>query len=296
MRQIKNFLSFPLFIFGYFYFQWSKKYNENIYQSYVRIYCLTNGNISRLISNIKSLFWKNKNRKENSNYVNRINQDGYAILNNFLNENEIKEFYLFSKQNKCSYKQNKNNEYVFYDKKKSLDPTYFYNKNDILKNNNILNIIRKIKELKIAENYFKFKPYLVDVNMWWSSKSNFNDPKSAQEFHFDLDSIKWLKFFIYLTDVEANTGPHIYVKGTHKFKKKELIKQGYVRIPERQIKLNYENQITTICEKKGTLIIGDTSCFHKGARPEISERLIFECTFSNDLFGCKEINNLNNYL
>ena len=56
--------------------------------------------------------------------------------------------------------------------------------------------------------------------MWWSSKSNFNDPKSAQEFHFDLDSIKWLKFFIYLTDVEANTGPHIYVKGTHNSKKR----------------------------------------------------------------------------
>ena len=71
--------------------------------------------------------------------------------------------------------------------------------------------------------------------MWWSSKSNFNDPKSAQEFHFDLDSIKWLKFFIYLTDVEANTGPHIYVKGTHN-SKKDLIKQGYVRI--QRIKLN----------------------------------------------------------
>ena len=55
MRQIKNILSFPLFIFGYFYFQLSKKYNENIYQAYVRIYCITNGNISRLISSIKSL-------------------------------------------------------------------------------------------------------------------------------------------------------------------------------------------------------------------------------------------------
>ena len=53
MRQIKNILSFPLFIFCYFYFQLSKKYNENIYQAYVRIYCITNGNISRLISSIK---------------------------------------------------------------------------------------------------------------------------------------------------------------------------------------------------------------------------------------------------
>ena len=48
--------------------------------------------------------------------------------------------------------------------------------------------------------------------------------------------------------------------------------------------------------KKGTLIIGDTSCFHKGEKPKTKERLIFECTFSNDLFGNKEISNLNNYL
>ena len=34
---------------------------------------------------------------------------------------------------------------IFFIIKKSFDPTYFYNKNDILKNNNILNIIRKIR-------------------------------------------------------------------------------------------------------------------------------------------------------
>ena len=61
-----------------------------------------------------------------------------------------------------------------------------------------------------------------------------------------------------------------------------------MEIREDQIKLNYENQITTIVRKR-SLIIGDTSCFHKGARPEVSERLIFECAFSNDLFGCKKV-------
>ena len=42
------------------------------------------------------------------------------------------------------------------------------------------------------------------------------DSEAAQMFHFDLDRIKWLKFFIYLTDVKINSGPHVYVSGTHK--------------------------------------------------------------------------------
>lgn len=295
MNFIKNIISLPVFIIGYIFFKFTNIYSEKIYQSYVRAYCLTNGKISKLISNIKSLNWK-KNHNPSDEIINSLNNNGYTCIENFLDNDEINDLISFSKNNKCAYMQENNINFVYFDKNKCSKPTYFYKKKDMLDDQKVIKIIKKINHLKIAEKYFLHKPYLVDVNMWWSTKSNITDPKSAQEFHFDLDGLKWLKFFIYLDDVDKDHGPHVFIKGTHKYKHKEIINKGYKRINNEIINRYYKNKIVKIYKKKGTLIIGDTSCFHKGEKPVTKERLIFECTFSNDLFGNKEISNLNNYL
>ena len=114
------------------------------------------------------------------------------------------------------------------------------------------------------------------------------DSEAAQMFHFDLDRIKWLKFFIYLTDVNINSGPHVYVSGTHKpfSKPYKFMLRGYKRILDEEINNSYEqSRINTICGDKGTIIIGDTSCYHKGLPPLNGNRLIFEFELSNSSFG-----------
>jgi hypothetical protein len=299
MVYIKNIISFPIFFFGYLKFQITKKYDETVYQCYVRIYCFTDGKISEFISFIKSLFWKKKinynfNKLTKENFT-KLRQDGYTIIEDFLSGEEIQSFLNFSKNNRCKYIHDSHENLLFFEKNKCHKPTYNYVKEDILNDINIKKIIKRIYDLGIAQNYLHHHSYLIDINMWWSTVTKIADTKSAQEFHFDLDSIKWLKFFIYLTDVNLDSGPHIYVKGTHKSKDKMILKTGYQRVSDKIIQNYYSDQVEKIFGKKGTLIIGDTSCFHKGAKPEKNERLVFELTLANDLFGCKNNQNLNSY-
>jgi hypothetical protein len=60
--------------------------------------------------------------------------------------------------------------------------------------------------IDIASKYLGCKPYLDCVSAWWSIPGN-DSPQEAENFHRDNDSIRFLKFFLYLTDVNADCGP-----------------------------------------------------------------------------------------
>ena len=65
------------------------------------------------------------------------------------------------------------------------------------------------------------------------SKISDKPGNKAQLYHFDLDRPKWLKFFIYLNDVEnLDHGPHSYIKNTHKVfaKPYKILIKRYQRI------------------------------------------------------------------
>ena len=42
--------------------------------------------------------------------------------------------------------------------------------------------------------------------------------KNAQYYHWDNDFVKFFKLYIYLSDVDSDCGPHIFIPQTHKKK------------------------------------------------------------------------------
>jgi hypothetical protein len=125
------------------------------------------------------------------------------------------------------------------------------------------------------------------VTMWWSLAVPSNQQEqsaAAQLFHFDLDRLSFLKFFVYLTDVTPLNGPHCYVAGSHRgFKNAKLQRDG--RFSDAEIKAHYPSEEVQIVGQKGTIFVADTKGFHKGLPLESGERLIFQIEFSNSLFG-----------
>ena len=307
-ESIKVYSSPFFFIFGYLVFIFSKKNYNFIQQSYVKSYCLTSGFISDIITIIIKIKHKLKfSKKIHTDFQNTIilKENGYLILDNYLEDKCLTNLINLTNILKCSYNRTKNlSEKVIYNENIHTLPTYGYDTFDLIKTNEVRSLIKYFNENKVVniiENYFGSTPYILDVNMWWSNISKKLDSYSAQDFHFDLDSIKFLKIFIYLKDVSDNEGPHVYVKGTHRTFNKpyKLLKRGYSRISDEEISKYYDdNKIQKITGKKGTIIIGDTTCFHKGLVPTKGNRLIFEITFSNSQYGSKKINNvfLDNYL
>ncbi len=109
----------------------------------------------------------------------------------------------------------------------------------------------------------------------------------AMLFHFDCDHNKFLKIFIYLSDVDRTCGPHVYVPSTHapyrRFIPKSLQKDGRIdnlSLIDHGLVPNY------ILGSKGTIIFGDTHCLHRGTPVQSGHvRLMLQLQFVESSCG-----------
>jgi hypothetical protein len=120
--------------------------------------------------------------------------------------------------------------------------------------------------------------------MWWSLPGSKPGSKAAQMFHFDMDRIKFLKFFLYLTDVDEHNGPHSYIAGSHRRLPRALREDR--RLTDAEVYAQYppEKRIE-IKGPRGTLCAVDTRGLHKGKQLVRGNRLIFQMEFAINLFG-----------
>jgi hypothetical protein len=125
--------------------------------------------------------------------------------------------------------------------------------------------------------------------MWWhTAYSKVPDKGAAQYWHFDMDRIKWIKFFIYLTDVGPNNGPHSFMKGSHRTGgiPEKLRMKGYARLSDDEVESCYSNDsVVEFSTPRGTIIAEDTRGLHKGKVVLSGDRLLLQLQFSNSLFG-----------
>ena len=137
----------------------------------------------------------------------------------------------------------------------------------------------------IAQKYLG-QPVLMDeVALWWTtSKRNDDADVNAQLFHQDRDRLSFLKFFIYLTDVEPDTGPHVYIDGSHKSLPWSLRGDGR-KTDEAVRAAGLWDHVTELCAPAGTILAVDTIGLHKGKTPVRADRLALENEFSTSLFG-----------
>jgi hypothetical protein len=143
--------------------------------------------------------------------------------------------------------------------------------------------------LSVAAHYLGTTPIADVVTMWWhTAYSNRPDEDAGQFFHFDMDRIKWLKFFIYLTDVGPENGPHCFIKGSHKSKgiPAALLRKGYARLSDEEVFSHYtKDQMIKFTAARGTIIAEDTRGLHKGLEVLKGDRLMLQLQFSASLFG-----------
>jgi hypothetical protein len=137
----------------------------------------------------------------------------------------------------------------------------------------------------IAQRYLG-QPVLMDeVAFWWTTNKRAEDANvNAQLFHQDRDRLSFLKFFIYLTDVKPDTGPHVYLKGSHKEIPRSLRDDGR-KTDEAVRAAGLWNNVSEICGPAGTLMSVDTIGLHKGKTPISTDRLALENEFATSLFG-----------
>ena len=137
----------------------------------------------------------------------------------------------------------------------------------------------------VSQKYLEQPVMMDEVAFWWtttrrSEMANLN----AQLFHQDRDRLSFLKFFIYLTDVTPETGPLVYLSGSHRDIPPSLRSDG--RKDDTAVRAaGLWGNVSEIVGPAGSLMAVDTIGLHKGKTPIARDRLALEIEFSTSLFG-----------
>ncbi len=166
---------------------------------------------------------------------------------------------------------------------------YDFPAEDLLANADVQALLCDLSILGVAQAYLGSRPVADVLTMWWNTAySDKPSEAAAQLYHFDMDRIKWLKFFIYLTDVDPHSGPHSFIAGSHRTNgiPPDLLKKGYARLSDEEVRKHYKAEdFIEFTGARGTILAEDTRGLHKGKVVAKGDRLVLQLQFSNSLFG-----------
>ncbi|HBF32536.1 hypothetical protein [Rhizobium sp.] len=136
----------------------------------------------------------------------------------------------------------------------------------------------------IAKNYLGAEARLITTRVWWSFPTTATEKDSSMaslgKFHFDLDDWRMLKFFFNINTVDEGTGPHVFVRGSHR---RRSLKHQYTLLvghPAEDI-LDYygPESPVTLTGPAGSGFVEDPFGFHMGTVPATTPRLMMEVGF-----------------
>ncbi len=277
--------------------------SETGYSTFRRLFVMTKGKsndamsakISRELGKYDGIeangILGNLSETEITKLVLNMKKNGYVQFDATLPDDMIDAIYEYASKTPVSYLetatgvQDYSKEKVIFDENKPISPRYDFNGNEIIKCEPLQKLIFDQSLLAFAQEYLGCKPILDLIAFWWSAPfSGVGKNAAAQMYHFDLDRIKFMKFFFYITDVTPETGPHCFVRGSHGRLPKQINRDGRFEDATVEQVFGKENMLE-ICGKRGTILAVDTRGFHKGKDLTIGKRLLFQIQFTNSLFG-----------
>ena len=227
---------------------------------------------------LQKVFKEKVDKKINEKLV----DEGYVSFPGFIDQQTVRDIKSSLKTMKVHCPEGGQNDFISL---QEIDRAQCYvaryKESDLKSNKNIHSIIHNEFLLALAQEYLGVKPIIMSVNAWWSFSGR-TEAVEAQNFHRDRDCLKWLKFFIYLTYVDENSGPHIYIKKTTKSNK--FRRASYNRFSDESVYSEFgkENEVLFLGEA-GDAFMEDTFGLHKGTVPLKNDRLLLQVQY-----GCQE--------
>ena len=131
--------------------------------------------------------------------IKQLQTYGYFILSQVLEESKCAELERIALEADCILID----AFPNYSSEKfcSSDPIavrYEVNENDLIQSEVVQQIVCDKSLYEIARQYLGSEPVQDLVAMWWTTSINtYASSAAAQQFHFDLDRLRFLKLFIY---------------------------------------------------------------------------------------------------
>jgi hypothetical protein len=139
--------------------------------------------------------------------------------------------------------------------------------------------------LDIANSYVGMWSKLEYVDLWYTPPTGDHERKSSQRWHRDFNDRHLLKAFLYLVDVDEDTGPFEYVAGSAPGGKLDHLwpwrPLGDNYAPADELAEKTADRAVTFTAPKGTIIFCNTSGFHRGGFAKTKPRVLATFTYSS---------------
>lgn len=280
------------------------------YQALVRLFCLTRGASNDLLARFVSMarppyplpaatgILGELGDAEVRRISREIDEKGYYVFPERLSQELCDRLTAFAQTTPCAVRRMSGedkqapSQVAVYERNDPRGVAYDVPLTSLLNNPEVQALLADPSILAIAQAYLGSQPAADIVAMWWLTAFKAGpDDVAAQRYHFDMDRIKWLKVFFYLSDVTEDTAPHSFVEGSHRKGgiPSALLDRGYVRLGDDEVAQHYPaDKFIEFTGRRGTIILEDTRGLHKGKHVVRGERLLLQFQFSNSLFGSQQ--------
>jgi hypothetical protein len=139
--------------------------------------------------------------------------------------------------------------------------------------------------LDLANTYLEMWSKLEYVDVWYTAPAGGDDRKSSQRWHRDFNDRYLLKAFLYLVDVDEDTGPFEYVPRSAPGSALEELwpwqPLGDNYPPEEEFAERVNGQSVTFTAPSGTIIFCNTAGFHRGGFARAKPRALATFTWDS---------------
>jgi hypothetical protein len=258
-----------------------KRYRQFYVQRQIRSVPSRERNANRLASRLPGFDGSN----EMSAQAAVLKDRGYLFLDNLISAEQLQDMRVFFSANKCSdpYRPALG-EFIAPGDAPPQTHVAFFSNETIVRAPHALAIANDPRVLGIVAGFLGAKPTISLLTAWWSMPHKDGKAEEAERFHRDVDDIRFVKLFCYLTDVDEVSGPHMFVPGSQNIDKLTKIR----RYDDREIVDAFgENSLSMFTGKAGTVFLENTFGFHRGVPPTQKPRLLFQVLYSlrNSIYG-----------
>ncbi len=312
MTELRRLLQIPvewlLVGCGWLAHVFGRKTPNLAYLALIRLFCRTGGTSNELLSQVIAKVYRpyaigssrgvlgELDRDELHDVIGDLDERGFHVFAHRLPSDLCDRLLTFALTQQCVMRPMSTGAEARearlvdrYDRDRPQGVRYDFRAQDVIDNLDVQQLMTDKSLIAVAQGYLRCQPIFDVTSMWWhTAYSKQPDKDAAQFWHFDMDRIKWLKFFIYLTDVSPENGPHCFVAGSHRAGgiPRQLRDKGYARLTDEEVAACYApERFIEFTAPRGTVLAEDTRGLHKGKHVASGDRLMLQLQFSNSLFG-----------
>ncbi len=298
---LKTMYYYPVFWTGYAWFRLTGRTPKSAYRSLRRLYSATHGAFNRKVS--KRLARGSKtpavqpvsgllgSGDELAGALERaledLRRDGFHVFKQRMPAEQVEALVRFAKEAECRLipAPSTGPARARFDPAAPKAPRYQVDEEALVSAEGVQRFMADETLIRLAELYLEAPPINDLTAMWWSAPADAaSRSAAAQLFHFDMDRLRFIKYFVYLTDVGPHNGPHVVVRGSHEKRPAAFYKDR--RFSDEEVSTAFRgDEVRSLVGPAGTVLAVDTSALHKGQPLETDHRLLLQVEYTNSLFG-----------